>query len=86
MIFRLESILRVPGAVSTAFPRVITPLGTIEGYYKTSNSGRTYEAYEGIPYAEPPIGDYRFRVRDECPQVEVVYVCKILSEVITETF
>lgn len=44
-------------------PRVKTPLGPIKGYYKISGNGRQYEAYEGIPYALPPIGKFRFRVK-----------------------
>lgn len=46
-----------------SFPRVNTPLGYIEGYYKTSSHGRRFEAYEGIPYAEPTTGTSRFGVR-----------------------
>ncbi|XP_046744724.1 venom carboxylesterase-6-like [Diprion similis] len=42
------------------YPTVTTPLGTIEGYYDTSSGNRTFEAYTGIPYAEPPVGDLRF--------------------------
>ncbi|KOC63848.1 Venom carboxylesterase-6 [Habropoda laboriosa] len=41
-------------------PRVDTHLGNISGYYKTSQFGKKYEAYEGIPYAEPPVGKLRF--------------------------
>ncbi|XP_077272625.1 venom carboxylesterase-6-like isoform X2 [Temnothorax americanus] len=42
-------------------PRVKTPLGGLRGYYKISQNGRKYEAYEGIPYALPPIGKLRFK-------------------------
>lgn len=44
-------------------PRVKTPLGGIQGYYKISADGRSYEAYEGIPYAIPPVGKLRFKVK-----------------------
>lgn len=44
-------------------PRVKTPLGGLKGYYKISQNGRKYEAYEGIPYALPPVGKLRFKVR-----------------------
>lgn len=44
-------------------PRVRTSLGDIRGYYKISRHGRKYEAYEGIPYAQPPVGKLRFKVR-----------------------
>lgn len=43
-------------------PRVKTPLGGLKGYYKISQNGRKYEAYEGVPYALPPIGKLRFKV------------------------
>ncbi|XP_072763917.1 juvenile hormone esterase [Anoplolepis gracilipes] len=42
-------------------PRVKTPLGAVKGYYKISQNGKVYEAYEGIPYALPPIGKLRFK-------------------------
>lgn len=43
-------------------PIIKTPLGNIQGYYKKSFENRTYAAFEGIPYAKPPIGDLRFVV------------------------
>lgn len=44
-------------------PRVKTPLGGIKGVYKVSHGGRKYEAYLGVPYALPPIGKLRFKVK-----------------------
>lgn len=44
-------------------PKAKTVLGSVSGYYKESRSGKTYEAYEGIPYAEIPVGELRFEVR-----------------------
>lgn len=44
------------------YPKLKTPLGGISGYYKKSENGRLYEAYEGVPYAIPPIGKLRFKV------------------------
>ncbi|VEN50980.1 unnamed protein product [Callosobruchus maculatus] len=41
-------------------PVAITPLGSVEGEWRTSFDGRRYAAFEGIPYAKPPIGDLRF--------------------------
>lgn len=43
-------------------PRVVTPLGGIKGFYKHSFNGRKVMAFEGIPYAQPPVGELRFRV------------------------
>lgn len=42
---------------------VRTTLGKIKGQYRSTAKNVTYEAYEGIPYAEPPIKDNRFLVR-----------------------
>ncbi|GAB1859693.1 Carboxylic ester hydrolase [Camponotus japonicus] len=42
-------------------PRVKTLSGALKGYYKISQYGRKYEAYEGIPYALPPVGELRFK-------------------------
>lgn len=42
-------------------PLVKTPLGKIKGYHKLSFNGRQYRAFEGIPYALPPIGKLRFQ-------------------------
>nr|CAI5867177.1 unnamed protein product [Callosobruchus analis] len=41
-------------------PVTHTPLGPVEGEWRTSFDGRTYAAFEGIPYAKPPVGDLRF--------------------------
>lgn len=43
-------------------PRVQTNLGDVEGFMLRVVSGRYVYAFEGIGYAEPPIGDNRFRV------------------------
>lgn len=34
--------------------------GTVQGFAKKSYNGRTYLAFEGIPYAKPPLNDLRF--------------------------
>lgn len=47
-----------------AVPEVcIDQLGCIEGVYATGNDGQLYEAFYGIPFAKPPIGALRFKVR-----------------------
>jgi carboxylesterase type B len=35
--------------------------GAVVGRFMTSNSGRTIRAFMGIPYAEPPVGELRFK-------------------------
>ncbi|XP_058794428.1 venom carboxylesterase-6-like [Phymastichus coffea] len=42
-------------------PLVSTKSGKIHGKYLTSYQNNIYEAYQGIPYALPPIGERRFR-------------------------
>ena len=41
----------------------IPNLGQIRGLQMTSASGTIFYAYRGIPYAKPPIGELRFRVK-----------------------
>lgn len=36
--------------------------GRLVGRYLTSDSGRGIRAFMGVPYAEPPIGELRFKV------------------------
>jgi hypothetical protein len=44
-------------------PTVHVQQGTLTGTYLTSRYGRNFAAFQGIPYAQPPIGDLRFKVR-----------------------
>ncbi|XP_058799335.1 venom carboxylesterase-6-like [Phymastichus coffea] len=59
IIFSLFLLL-IKLSLSKNFPSVKSHLGEIKGHYKISNRGNNYEAYEGIPYAKPPIGNRRF--------------------------
>ncbi|KAK5649283.1 hypothetical protein RI129_000312 [Pyrocoelia pectoralis] len=78
----LNAITFKNNSVINCVPEVHTKLGKIRGYYKKSAYGRTFSAFEGIPYAKPPIGDLRF----EAPQpvsswsttlnATTLYVCK----------
>ncbi|XP_014360335.2 venom carboxylesterase-6 [Papilio machaon] len=42
-------------------PVVRVAHGVLQGSWKVSTNGRNYASFEGIPYARPPIGKYRFR-------------------------
>lgn len=46
-------------------PRVDTQYGTIEGYFMKTVGGRDIYAFEGIPFAEPPVGSLRFEVNEK---------------------
>lgn len=43
-------------------PLVELPIGKISGSTQKTIDGRQFYAFEGIPYAKPPIGDLRFEV------------------------
>lgn len=43
-------------------PVIRTFSGVVQGYWDESFDGRQFAAFEGIPYAEKPIGDLRFEV------------------------
>ncbi|XP_043528092.1 venom carboxylesterase-6-like [Frieseomelitta varia] len=69
---RLSFLLLLPALTTLVWtledaPRIKTPLGAIKGYYKVSANGRQYEAYEGIPYALPPVGKLRFKPPQRLP-------------------
>ncbi|ENN74590.1 hypothetical protein YQE_08712, partial [Dendroctonus ponderosae] len=42
-------------------PIVELPQGKVQGSYKKSYRNKTFSAFEGIPYAKPPVEDLRFR-------------------------
>ena len=41
---------------------VETIYGPVKGNTKKSYNGNSYAAYEGIPFAAPPLGELRFEV------------------------
>ncbi|XP_018562928.1 venom carboxylesterase-6 isoform X2 [Anoplophora glabripennis] len=47
-------------------PEIDTPLGRVQGYWKTIQS-ITYAAFEGIPYAKPPVDDLKFEEPEPIP-------------------
>ena len=42
----------------------IPTLGQVRGSEMTSEAGRSFYAFRGIPYAKPPVGELRFSVRN----------------------
>ena len=50
-------------------PRAKTAFGIVEGILKVSDPGsRTFSAFEGIPYAVPPIESLRFKPPRKLPE------------------
>ncbi|XP_014204328.1 venom carboxylesterase-6-like [Copidosoma floridanum] len=47
--------------LQSEIPFAKTPLGQINGFYKSSARGRRYAAFESVPYALPPTGELRFQ-------------------------
>jgi Carboxylesterase family len=54
-------VLGLCGARLSKDLRVRIDDGRVVGRYLTSESGRTIRAFMGIPYAQPPLGNLRFR-------------------------
>lgn len=52
-------------------PLVTIPLGKISGSLMISSSGRPFLSFRGIPFAQPPIGDLRFKVY-RCQENELI--------------
>lgn len=50
--------------------------GKIKGSYLKSRNGRVFEAFQGIPYAKPPVGDLRFKVNFT---LKLFYLLNMLS-------
>jgi len=44
---------------STDDPIITTQLGQVQGVTQTSNTGKTYYSFRGIPFAQPPTGNLR---------------------------
>ncbi|XP_023310995.1 venom carboxylesterase-6-like isoform X3 [Anoplophora glabripennis] len=57
-------------------PEIDTPLGRVRGYWKTLD-GITYAAFEGIPYAKPPVGDLRFEESEPIPAWSGTWVANV---------
>ncbi|XP_073956589.1 carboxylic ester hydrolase-like [Choristoneura fumiferana] len=63
IIVRLLLFLTV---VASAWSQASKPVvrvtqGVLQGSWKVSTKGRPYASFEGVPYARPPVGKYRFR-------------------------
>jgi hypothetical protein len=59
LIFTL--LLTAACSILASNPIIRAPAGTFEGTKLTAWNEKFYNAYRGIPYAKPPVGDLRFR-------------------------
>lgn len=63
LLIAIGIILCVHDVCLLSNPQVIVPsLGEIRGSSFSSAAGRSFIAFRGVPYAEPPIGQLRFKV------------------------
>ena len=53
----------VIGEDVTSDPKVTFDQGTLVGKVMTSRLGTKFFAFQGVPYAAPPVGPLRFKVR-----------------------
>lgn len=49
-------------AIVAGAPEVEITQGRLRGKHRVTRSNRTFSAFEGIPFAKPPIGELRFKV------------------------
>ncbi|KAI5635798.1 carboxylesterase family domain-containing protein [Phthorimaea operculella] len=60
-----------------ANPVVRISHGLLQGSWKVSDNGRTFASFEGVPYARPPVGKYRFRlILAQWKQIKVILKSK----------
>ena len=61
--YQPEDLERPPRGVSLPLaPAVNLTEGTVTGLVYSLDEGRTFLAYQGIPFGEPPTGPLRFKV------------------------
>lgn len=56
-------VLLLAFLATASTPVLQTPLGRIQGYTDVALNGRQFYAFTKIPFAVPPVGDLRFKVR-----------------------
>jgi bile salt-stimulated lipase len=62
LILSLLLTLKFLGVWGSNLPLVTIPsLGKLQGTYRVSLKNQTFFSFEGVPYARPPVGKYRFR-------------------------
>lgn len=63
MLFTLNIFLLLLNiSLAKSEPKVTIKQGSLIGKYRTSRLNRTFSSFEGIPFAQPPLGELRFKV------------------------
>mgnify|MGYP000268197142 CR=1 FL=1 len=52
--------------------------GALKGKKVVTKAGITYYSFQGIPYAKPPVGPLRFKVRENAPVTTVIPIAFVL--------
>nr|AVM18975.1 odorant degrading protein 5 [Holotrichia parallela] len=65
LVIILLFIATINGKDDLNAPQVEIPNGLLQGVHEQSYNGRTFSAFEGIPYARPPVGELRFEAPKE---------------------
>ena len=75
VVFLLLCQLATSEEVNEELPKVTVkaPSGTYVGRTHRTPAGAAFNAFRGIPYAEPPVGDLRFRKPVPKPTLGKVY-------------
>ncbi|CAH0585492.1 unnamed protein product [Chrysodeixis includens] len=70
MALRLFLFLIFAGFVAAQGPNPVVRVahGLVQGTWKVSTKGRSFASFQGVPYARPPIGKYRFREPQQMKQ------------------
>ena len=63
MEYVLKAVLTILLIESVRAQIVNTKYGPVQGAIRTTETGKGYFSFQGIPYAKPPVDKLRFRVR-----------------------
>lgn len=64
IVIRLVLLCVVLGLSSTTAVQVTVNEGLLEGEQVQNEYGGTYYSFKGIPFAQPPLGELRFKVSE----------------------
>ena len=61
-----------------------TPNGNVRGLIKTARNGDSFNAFLGVPFARPPIGDLRWQPPQPPPKWEGTFDATKMADVCTQ--